>query len=161
MTSEDTKWIGRKTAEGSAWVLFTSGSRKAIGFIVSIVLARVLYPSDFGLIAMANVVIGLLGVINGFGVGAFLVYKGKDGERYCDTAFWLSICLGTLLTVAMWIAAPQGAAAYGNEAIGPILQTLAFVFLFGSLSTVPRAVLRGELRFGELGRLNFSTCLLR
>ncbi len=152
MTSERTKSIGEKTAEGSGWIVFTSGSRKAVGFIASIVLARVLFPSDFGLIAMANVVIGLLGVIDGYGVLSFLVYKGKEGEDYGDTAFWLNVCLGLLLTLITWLSAPAAAAGYGNAEIEPILRALAFVFLFGSLNPVHRAMLRRDMRFGELSR---------
>ena len=45
MTGADSNWIAKKTAEGSGWVVFTGGSRQAIGFIAGIVLARVLYPS--------------------------------------------------------------------------------------------------------------------
>ncbi len=164
MSVPGSRWIQEKTVEGSAWVVFSSGSRKAVGFIASIVLARVLFPADFGLIAMANVVIAMLGVFNGFGVSAFLVYKGKEGEDYGDTAFWMNVVLGTAMTAVTWFAAPVAASAYGNGAIEPILRALAFVFLFGSFSPVHRAMLRRDMRFAELGKRNvlldlFSTVL--
>ncbi len=159
MTRSDSLWIRRKTAEGTAWIVLSSGSRKAVGFLSSIVLARVLYPSDFGLIAMANVVIALLGVFDGFGVAAFLVYKGDEGRAHHNTAFWMSIALGTFLTAITWFAAPLAAAAYGNAEIGPILRALSFVFLFGSFSPVHRAQLRREMRFAELSRRNVGLAL--
>lgn len=153
MAGADSKWIAEKTAEGSGWVIFSGGGRKAIGFIASIVLARVLYPSDFGLIAMANVVMGFLGVFNGFAMGTFLVYKGQECDDYADTAFWMHMGIGAVLTTVMFFAAPFAAVAYGNEAIAPILKALAFLFLFGSFNPVHRAMLRRDMRFGELSRM--------
>ncbi len=146
--------IRGKTLEGTAWLLLSSGSRKAIGFIGGIVLARVLFPADFGIIAAANVLIALLGVFDGFGVAAFLIYKGKEGHEHANTAVWLSAVVGVVLTIMTFSIAPWVAAVYRTPELLPVLRVMSLIFIFGSLNPVPRSILRRDLRFPELARRN-------
>lgn len=122
----------------------------------TVILARMLGPAQYGVVALALVIVLALNVISDFGVSQALVYLPKS-DRRIDAALGTAL-LGSCAFALAWIAvAPVLAGWLGDADAGPMFQTLALVLVFTSLGQVPDAVLRKDLQFsrrlpGELAR---------
>jgi PST family polysaccharide transporter len=121
-----------------------------VGSLVFIVLARLLDPAAFGIVALASVFVVLLSLLVESGFGEALVQRGTVTARDLDTGFWANIAMGIGLAGLLVGAAPLIAAPFHQPALGPVLQVLAPSLVLAGLSSVPQALLRRELAFRQL-----------
>jgi polysaccharide transporter, PST family len=150
-----------RARKAAAWALLDKGATRALTTVVFIVLARLLTPRDFGLVALALVVRGFLGVFIDQGFTEAIVQKADLERRTVDTAFWTAIATGSLLTILMFASAPWIASeVLGNEAVAPLLQVLAFSLLLTALSSTQSALLARQLAFRELAFRRIAAQLL-
>lgn len=126
------------------------GSQQILQVIVTIILARLLLPEDFGILSMAAVFTGLISVFNDFGIGSAIIQKQDLTDNDLSSIFWFSVCIGivtTLLTVAV---SPLIAAFYDKEILIPLLSLMALGFFLTSLSTVQQSLLMKEMNFKKI-----------
>lgn len=143
--------LGVSARKAAVWALLDKGVTRALTTAVFIVLARLLTPRDFGLVALALVVRSFLGVFIDQGFNEAIVQKTDLERRTLDTAFWTAIATGSLLTLLMFAFAPWIATEIlGDEAIAPFVRVLAFSLLLTALSSTQSALLVRELAFREL-----------
>ena len=84
------------------------------------VLARQLDIEDFGVVALANIALMLLGVLAGQGVNQFIIYDRDQGfEKRASAAFWLNIFIGLAVLGLGYLVAPNLAEFYGDKRLGP------------------------------------------
>lgn len=139
--------LGRKTARGIVWNYVSYGAGKLLTFVSTIILARLLAPEQFGVVAIALLAIGYLDVIGDLGVAAALIYQRGDVERAANVAFGVSLAAGAGLWALMMLAAPWVAAYFGQPAVAPMLRVLALTLLIQSFGNVQAALLSKELEF--------------
>jgi O-antigen/teichoic acid export membrane protein len=120
-------------------------------------LARLLSPADFGVIAAAEVVIGFSAIVSQLGLGPALVQRSQLEERHIETAFTASVLLGSVLGGLIWFGAPVAAAFLRMPAIIPVLHVLAWVFPLQGMQTVASSLLSRDLRFRWLANLDVIT----
>jgi PST family polysaccharide transporter len=150
-----------RARKAAVWALLDKGAARALTTVVFIVLARLLTPRDFGLVALALVVRSFLLVFIDQGFAEALVQRADLERRTVDTAFWTAIATGSLLTILMFAFAPWIAdQVLGNEAVAPILQVLAFSLLLSALSSTHGALLSRQLAFRELAVRRIAAQLL-
>lgn len=125
--------------------------------IALMILARLLVPSDFGVVAAANVIISLGSVFGHLGVGNALVQRVHLEERHLHTGFWLSLLVGAMATAAVWVSAPFFAVALRSDAMTPLLRLLSVSFLMVGFSTVSRSLLQREMRFRTIAILQATS----
>lgn len=109
---------------------------RSIGLVGTVILARLLTPADFGLVAMATAVIGLIELASAFGFEVSLVRKANPTREHYDTVWTLNVLFGVgcgALTAAL--ALPT-AAFYGDERLIPIMVVLGAAWAVGGLSNV-------------------------
>lgn len=114
------------------------------------VLARLLTPEEFGVIAMAAVIVGLADVFRDFGLSAAAVQAKNLSPGQQTQLFWANTGIGALLLAVVWLSAPLAAMAYNDPVVTDVLRGLAWVFLLGGAATQYRARLNRDLRFGAL-----------
>ncbi len=131
-----------------------------MGFVVSIFLARLLEPSDFGLIAMAMVIIGIAGIFGDVGLGSALIQRRRVLSIHYSSVFFFNITIGALLTLFTFLAAPLIANFFNNQELIPLTQVISFSFIIGAFSAVQRAKLRKELNYALLTKIAFSSSLV-
>ena len=151
--------IRQRTLSGIGW---TGGSRIAqqlVQFVFTAILARILVPNDFGLIAMIGVFIGFAGIFIDFGLGSALVQREVVDQRHRNSAFWLNAGLGLLLMLVMMALAPVLAAFYNEPQLLPITLAIAPMFLVGSLSGVQSAMLEREMNFRSVSLIENASFL--
>ena len=128
-----------------AWSGGGFAARAALTLATLAVLARLLTPAEFGLVAVAWIVLDLAARFQ-TGIGHLLMQSGKLAPRDIDGAFTLALALGTVCAAAMWLLAPAIAALSDAGALAELLRLLALAPLIGSFSVVPAHLLRRELR---------------
>ena len=121
------------------------GAISQIGF--GIALARLLTPADFGVTALAFVVMGAARPLCDLGIGNAVVQRSDLTERHIRVAFTVSTLLGVAMAVGIAIVAPFAAALMRNADVTPVLRALALEFAIGGTTVVPGALLRRRLDF--------------
>src|ERR1041385_6438446 len=145
-----------KTLSGIFWLLSGAGVQAVLRVAVMVVIARLLLPADFGLVAGALVLIDFVEVFSDLGIGLVIVQRHELEERHIRTGFTVSALLGLTLGAAIWIAAPWAAPLLRMEGLTTILRVMALVFPIDSLALVPAALLQRNLQFRTLARISVA-----
>ena len=144
-------------------VEWTAGARIAsqiLQFIISVILARLLTPRDFGLIGMILVFSGFAGLFSEMGFGAALIQRKVVEERHLSSIFWLNIVVGLILTCIFLIAAPFIARFYNEPRLKILTMLLSLNFCLGSLKMVPSSILSRSMDFRKLAVIETTTMLI-
>lgn len=139
----------------TGWSAVAFGTRQAFQLLTLLVLARLLDPADFGLMAMAVVVTGFLGVIRDFGAGAKVIHDGASSPSGLVAQFWVALTTGLALAFLIWSSGSIVAQLFAEPRVAPLLQVLAFGFAIAGLGIVPQALLERTLRFRAIAAAEF------
>ena len=101
MDAQGTDPFKTRTLRGLYWNLLGQMGQQGVFFVIIVILARLLTPEDFGLIAMIAIVTGLARVLVDFGFGAALVQKQDVCPDDWSSVFWFNVAVGTLVTLAI------------------------------------------------------------
>lgn len=140
---------GSAVGRGVVWNLVQFGGGKLVTFVSTIVLARLLAPSSFGLVAMGLLAINLFDRLKDLGVGAALVQFPGRSDRLVGTGVVLTLVTSVGLAVACLGTAPYLAVFLGDERLTPIVRSLALTLLVSGLAVVPDAMLRRDMHFRQ------------
>lgn len=132
------------------WSFMEQAGSKSISIVVQIVLARLLSPEDFGVLAILLVVVSLADSLAQSGLGLALIQKDKVSRTSYDTAFWLSLLLAAALYGIIFLCAPFVAAFYGISSIKSYLRVMGLIVLFNAMNSIQRARLQKNLDFKSL-----------
>ena len=150
----------KKVASSLAFKFAERLSVKAIGLIISIVLARLLTPDTFGLIAIVTVCINIAQNFVTSGLGTALVQnKTTENEDY-STVFWLSVGIAALMIAIIYALAPTIASFYQEEALILPLRILSLSLLFNALHSVQTAKQQREMRYKTMLYCNLIASVL-
>ena len=139
---------GTRTLISIGWVYLTLVIEKLATFGATAVLARILMPEQFGVIATALLIIGFVSTFRDFGIPEALVYLDDDPQATAETAFWLNLIIGFALTALLVAAAPFISwIVKGPQEFTDILRVMSLFFVFNALGSVHRALLRKRLMF--------------
>lgn len=145
---------------GILWQGLERVGSQGISFLISIILARLLRPEDFGVIAIMLVFISLCGVFVDSGFSSALIQKKEVTEDDCCSVFFLNIVLAILLYAVLFAAAPLIANFYENSEIIFNLRILSLVLIIRSFSLVQNALLIKRMLFWLNFRISWSGLLL-
>ncbi len=148
MTARATS-LGRQVARGSLLSYTALAITKAVAFVSTLVLVRLLGPSDFGVVGYALVVIGFLDVVKDLGVTAAVVYRQDEGGPPPDEAFVLAVSTSVLLAAVCWVAAPLGTSLLGDGRLTAVTRVLSISLVIDALGAVHASLLRRQMRFGR------------
>ena len=139
-----------KTLHGLKWSYTGTiiNSILQIGFTA--IMARLLEPTDFGLMAMAGVILRFGTYFAQMGVGSALIQKKEVSDEDVRASFTSAFSLGMLFTIAVCFCAPLATYIFDNEKIVPIIQVMALSFFITGLSTTAISLLRRNLAFRAL-----------
>lgn len=139
--------IGARARTAVGWRALSQFCSQGISIVTGIILARLLMPSDFGIIGMAGIITGLAGVFQDLGFGQALVQRAELRPEHTHAAFWMTLIMGGLLYGALYLVAPWAAEYFHDERVAPVLRLTALSFLISPFGTVPRSLLQRELDF--------------
>lgn len=144
------------------WSALSFGSSKAVLFLVTLVLTRLLAPADFGLVAAALTLIAFLELALDVGVGAAVVYEQETGitERV-RTAYTLNLLLAVGFALLGVSAAPAIATLFGAPDEVALFRTLFLYLILRGAGQMQMAVLQRDLRYRERMVIDVSRALVR
>jgi O-antigen/teichoic acid export membrane protein len=141
----------KRTAVVSAlWAAGESWSLRGVSLVVFLILARLVDPASFGLVALAAVYVTTVQALSDQGLATALIQREHLEEAHKDSAFWANLAVGAILALTTLAIAEPAAAFYKEPRLASILRWYALWPLLGSLSVVQQALLRRALRFREL-----------
>jgi O-antigen/teichoic acid export membrane protein len=117
--------------------------------LVTLILARLLTPRDFGLIAIISFIVYILGILQNLGLSQALIYRRDDLDKISNTAFILALGLGVISSCAGILVAPFVAALFKEPQATPLAQVLVISLAISSIGLVPETLLIARLDFGR------------
>lgn len=154
--------VGEQAANGVKWQVTAGFLHKAISFGTTIILARILGPSNYGIFAFAISVIGAFGLFKSLGIESALIQRKDEFDKAANTAFFIIPVLGIFLYLLLYIAAPFISKFMNDEGLASVLRVLGVIFVLWSLSRVPLSILERGMKFAAIsiaeiaGAVSFS-----
>lgn len=124
--------------------------RQVLSVVTNVLLARLLSPEDFGLFALAFVVILVGESISSFGLGSAIIQRGERSEKVLSTAFWVSLIIGLTVGSLVIAVAPFFAKFYENSNIEVLIYPLALNLVLSSSLVIPHTLLSQNLNFKDI-----------
>ena len=121
---------------------------RLIGFISTLILARLLAPDDFGIIAMASLVVGLADVLLGLGVNVALIQNRDPSQAHYDTAWTLRLAQMAFAAAMVCLVAPLSEDYFHDARVSPVLYAMAASMLLTGLENIGVITFQKEMRFG-------------
>lgn len=139
--------LQRKMARGAAWMVLLNSVERALGFISTMVLARVLDPTDFGVVAMAGTFIYMAQMLSAFGFDVALIQNQRATESHYHTAWTFNLLLGLLILLLMWALAGPIATFFRHPEVFWVVCVLAFGPLIQGCENIGVVAFRKDLHF--------------
>lgn len=136
-----------RVVKGVVWRLCERFGSQGIGFLVTLVLARLLGPEAYGTIALLTIFISLAGVFVDSGFGTALIRKKDATEADFNSVFYFGLAVSFVLYALLFFSAPLVSAFYSRPVLTPLLRLLALILVVNSVNCVQNAVLAREMRF--------------
>ncbi len=146
----DDDGIFGKSVTGVLWSGLERGGDAVISVVVHIVLARLLAPSYFGLVAMASIVIGFISLIKDQGFNDAIIQREELDPLHLDTAMWAITGFSLVLAAVGVAAAPLVAWGFNEPQLTNVFRVMVLTLPLMSTSTLPTAVLKRDLEFRPL-----------
>lgn len=139
--------VHKQMAKGAAWMVLFKFVERSIGLVSTIILARLLVPEDFGLVALAMAVILLVELLGAFNFDMVLIQKQHSDRSYYDTAWTFNVIVGVGSALVLYLIAQPMAAFYNDPRLAPVIQMLALAPLLDSFQNIGVVAFRKEMQF--------------
>lgn len=149
--------LKQKVAKGAVWTLMEKISCQAVSFVVSMVLARLLTPTDYGTVALTSIFFAVAGVLVDGGFGNALIQKKNADDLDFNSVFYLNLAMSVLAYVALFFAAPWIADFYRTPMLKSIVRVSAICFFFNAVNAIQNAELVKKMLFHLSFRISLIT----
>lgn len=153
--------LKKKTLKGLLYLGVGKGAGRFISFASTLILARLLNPQDYGLMALVMVVVGFFQFFNEIGLGSALRQRTEITPEQLDGSFTLSLLISVTLFSLVYAASPWIAAYYEHPELLSVLRLVALSFIIGAGSTVSDALLARAMLFKHVASVEFVTILVQ
>lgn len=141
--------INSKMTRGAAWMITARMLDRSIGIISTIILARLLVPEDFGLIAMATSISAILELLGAFGFDLALIQNPKVERKHYDTAWTFNVIFNFFCALLMIVVAYPVASFYGDDRVAPVMLFLSLSYMIFAFNNIGIVNFRKELNFRD------------
>jgi len=139
--------LSHKVTKGALWVTVSGICSKGLGLISSIILARLLLPSDFGLLAIATAIVSMTQGLTTTGFGSALIQKQEKPEDFLNTAWTFELAKYFILFFILFFSAPFFALFFKEPAAIAVLRVISFSLIFQGLANIGIIYFRKKLDF--------------
>jgi O-antigen/teichoic acid export membrane protein len=147
--TSETHGIKDRLRKGAGWLTVTRVLVNLIAFTNTLLLARLLVPDDFGIVAIATTFTAIITSITELSLAAALVQHKELHEDHFDAAWTLNLLRGAILALLIWVLAIPIARLYGDPRLAPILLVIGATTLFGCATNPKLAIFTKELIFRQ------------
>lgn len=136
-----------RAVNATLWYAITRLWNQALSWGVTLILARLLVPEDYGLFAMAQAVVMFFELFQEFGLGVAIVQRQHLTGQQLNTIFWLVMATSVALASVVCLSAGLAAALYGEPRLVRLIQCMSVTFVLHALGVVPYSLLTKEINF--------------
>ncbi len=148
--------LKHKAVNGVFWRIVEQGGKQIVQFGISVLLARMIMPDQFGMIAMLTVFMAVANCFVSSGLGDALYRKKDRTQTDCSTVFWFSFVVAIVCYLILYFAAPLISDFYGMAQLTAILRVSAVVIIIGTLANIQRMFLSLDLDFKTQAKFNVT-----
>lgn len=141
------KNLTSKTLSSIIWKFAERISAQLVTMVVSIILARILMPEDYGIVAIVNIVITICNVFVSSGFGTALIQKKDADDVDFSSVFYANIVIALVLYIIVFFTAPLIAGFYENELLTPILRVMGIRLPIAAINSVQQAYVSRKMQF--------------
>ncbi|WP_321438091.1 lipopolysaccharide biosynthesis protein [uncultured Bacteroides sp.] len=152
--------VKQRAKNGVIWSAFERFSVQGVQFVISVILARLLSPSDFGVVALVLVVLNILQTVNESGFGASLMQKLDRDELDFSSVFVLNIILGLFLYGILYVSAPGISLFFKLPQLTHLTRIIGLNLIITSFVVVQRTKLLIEVDFKTLAKASFVSAVI-
>ena len=152
--------LSKKVVRGGMWVFALRFTNRSLGFIRTIILARLLAPEDFGLLGIAMLAIATLETFSQTGFQAALIQKKDNVESYLDTAWTVSAVRGVLLFFILFFSAPMVASFFNSPQATVVIKVIAVSTLLSGFRNIGIIFFQKDLEFNKQFSYELSATLV-
>lgn len=156
---KESKDLGRLALRGGAVSVAMQYGNGALQIAAAVILARLLAPEDFGLVAIVTVLTSFAPALIDFGLGDATAQRNTITPSQVSSLFWLSTAIGLATTIVVAASSPLIAIIYREPKLEPIAFCAAITFVLWGASNQHLALLRRAMRFGTIARIQVSGTL--
>lgn len=139
-----------KVLSGLFWKLMERGGTQGVQFFLQVILARLLMPKDYGILAIVAIFITIAGIFVQSGLSTALIQKKDVGEGDFSSVFYLSLLISILLYIVLFIASPAIAVFFAEPQLVWVLRIVSLTLLLGAFVSVQYAVIARKMQFKKL-----------
>jgi len=155
MATEEDR-IGHKVAAGAAWALVTRLALRSVGLVSTVILARLLLPLDFGIVALAGSVAGAVEAMGNLSIETALIAIRNDDRRHYDTAWTLALLQSAFLALVMAGVAVPAAILLNDSRLAPVIWVLAATRFLEGFTNIAVIDFQKHLNFSRDMQLSLS-----
>lgn len=139
-----------RALRGLGWSYLAVACKILLTLLVLAILSRLLTPADFGLFGIAWIFMDLATRLGQTGIGHVLIQRDELGDRHVEAAFMLSVMLGIVTGMVVWLLAPLVGRVFDEPVVTRLLRTLSVAFVIAGVGVVSGHLLRRNLRFKQV-----------
>ena len=132
------------------WTFLQTWGDRAFGLVFTFLLAAILGPRDFGIVALALIYIALVQLLNEGGIQTAIVQREKLEGEHLDSAFWMNLALCLVLAAVSFLLAGWWARVNDVPQLEDVVKVLSILLVVQGLTIVPLAIFQREMRFKAL-----------
>ncbi len=140
----------QRVLSGLKWTASMRLLSQVASWLVTLIVIRLLAPSDYGLLALAQLLIGLATLLNQIGLTPALIQARTLPEHILRSVFGFVLASNAVLYAAVYVAAPRFAEVYGSPDLVPVIRVLGLQLLIGGIGAVPTALATRDMAFKHL-----------
>lgn len=157
---EEQQSVKRQTLNGIKWTSLEQFSNQSISFVIGLILARLLSPSDYGVIGLLSVFMAVSGVFIDSGMGTGLVRKPNLKDIDCSTVFYFNLAVSTVCYFILFFCSPWIAAFFKTPILEDIVKVYCLTLVIGAFGSVQSSRLTINLNFKDLAQISVSTTIV-
>lgn len=139
--------LKQKTIKGVSWSFVEQILTRGVNFVIGIILARLLSPTDYGLVGMMGIFIAISQIFIDGGLTNALIREKDAREEDYSTVFFFNLILGVLFYFLLFFTAPVIAHFYVQPLLKPLLRVMSLILVIGSLGSVQGTMLTKKVDF--------------
>ena len=152
--------IKEKTAKGFLWAAVNNGGQQVLNLVFGIFLARLLTPSDYGMVGMLSIFALIATSLQESGFMSALCRKKDITQADFNAVFWFNVLCASAVYALLFACAPLIAAFFKEPVLTPLARLSFLSFVISSFGTTPRAKLFRELKVKETAGITFTALVV-
>ncbi len=136
------------------------GGQQGLALVFGILLARILSPTEFGVVAIANIIIHYANNFTNFGLNNALVQKKNILQKHIDSVFTIDLAVSCLLVTLTIVFSDNIASFFHNQSVGPVLRWMSLYYIITAFYYIPVVILRRAIDFRFMTMVEFAEALL-